>query len=97
MTSFEDGSKRAQELREQALVALTFIEHGQSDDAAKRVDGKQLVLGAYSREEINEGAMLALVVLLGYEAEALGVSLSERIEYVRSLVRDGFRFAPVED
>lgn len=78
-------------LKERALVALTYIEHSQDTDLARGKDGMTMVLGAYPKAEIDEGAMLVLTVLLTYEAAMAQMPLAQRVARVREIIASGFK------
>jgi hypothetical protein len=77
--------ERAQEL---ALVALTSIEYKQDTDRERAATNQGILNKAYPIEEVNEGAMTMLSILVVMDAQALGLSVSQRVAQLREFMRE---------
>jgi hypothetical protein len=77
--------ERAQEL---ALVALTSIEYKQDTDRERAATNLGILAKAYPAAEVNEGAMTMLSILVVMDAQALGMSVSQRVAQLREFMRE---------
>lgn len=82
-----DGEIEAAKVRmlENGLAALTFAKNtlaGEPLDAGERV---RPIMRGYSMDEIHEGALYALTVLLGYEAAIKRIPVEQHVEDIRKV------------
>ena len=70
-------------IRENALIALTYIAAEHNPDQAKREVDLKFIRASYPKDRIDRGVYFLLNAVLGVEAASIGISMSERINQLR--------------